>query len=102
MLNLFSFTGKRVSVSISRSSYLTYQSEQKRLTVADKKKSEILMRTRTDKVDGSYIKILPRQDRKLSEQEMINDIPVRVVNKAKEIINPYKNNYKKIKLLSKK
>ena len=42
MINLFSFTGKRVGVNILRSSYLTYQSQLKQaqgkiLTVADKK-----------------------------------------------------------------
>ena len=37
MINLFPFTNKRVGVDILRSSYLTYQAEQKRLTVKDKK-----------------------------------------------------------------
>ena len=33
MINLYSFTGQHVGVNILRSSYLTYQAEQKRLTV---------------------------------------------------------------------
>ena len=33
MINLFSFTGRRVGVNILRSTYLTYQAELKRLTV---------------------------------------------------------------------
>ena len=37
MINLFSFTGRRVGVNIHRSTYLTYQAELKRLTVRDKK-----------------------------------------------------------------
>ena len=59
MINLFSFTGKRVGVNILRSSYLTYKAEQKRLTVKDKKQLAILMRTRKDRIDDHYIKILP-------------------------------------------
>ena len=37
MINIFSFTKKRVGVNILQNSYLTYQAEQKRLTVKDKK-----------------------------------------------------------------
>ena len=50
MINLYSFTGQRVGVNILRSSYLTYQAEQKRLTVKDKKKLATLLRTRKDKL----------------------------------------------------
>lgn len=70
MINLFSFTGKRVGVSILRSSYLTYQAENKRLSVADKKRLAVLMRTRKDKIDEAYIKILPKEEK----QEILNDI----------------------------
>lgn len=70
MINLFSFTGKRVGVSILRSSYLTYQAEKKRLTVADKKRLAVLMRTRKDKIDDAYIKILPQENK----NEVLNNI----------------------------
>ena len=85
MINLYSFTGKRVGVSILRASYLTYQAEQKRLSVADKKKLAILMRTRKDKIDDNYIKILPRQDK----QEIIDDIRADSIKPKREKINPY-------------
>jgi hypothetical protein len=64
LTKIFSFTGKNAGVNSIRSSYLTYQSEQKRLTVADKKKLATLMRTRKDKIDANYIKILPQNDKK--------------------------------------
>jgi len=85
MINLYSFTGKRVGVNILRASYLTYQSEQKRLSVADKKKLAILMRTRKDKIDDNYIKILPKQDK----QEIIDDIKADSTKPKREKINPY-------------
>ncbi len=75
MINLFSFTGKRVGVSILRSSYLTYQAEQKRLTVADKKRLAVLMRTRKDKIDDAYIKILPQENKKEVLNNIIENIP---------------------------
>jgi len=79
MINLFSFTNKRVGVSILRSSYLTYQSEQKRLSVADKKKLATLMRTRKDKIDEAYIKILPKQDK----QEIMKEIDIPTIKETK-------------------
>lgn len=85
MINLYSFTGKRVGVSILRASYLTYQAEQKRLSVADKKKLAILMRTRKDKIDDNYIKILPKQDK----QEIIDDVNADSTKPKREKINPY-------------
>jgi len=93
MINLFSFTGKRVGVSILRASYLTYEAEKKRLSVADKKRLAVLMRTRKDKIDEAYIKILPKQNK----EEILKDVSI---NKEleeetreeikKEKLNPYK------------
>ena len=71
MIKLYSFTGKRVGVNILRSSHLSYQAEQKRLTVKDKKKLATLMRTCKDKIDDHYIKILPQDEK----QEIIKQIP---------------------------
>ena len=82
MINLFSFTNKRVGVNILRSSYLTYQAEQKRLSVADKKKLATLMRTRKDKIDDHYIKILPQNEK----QEIIKQIPE---PNTKPTLSPY-------------
>ena len=68
MINFYSFTGKRVGVNILRSSYLTYQSQlkhaqQKILTVKDKKKLATLMRTRKDKIDCHYIKVISHNEK---------------------------------------
>ena len=64
MINLFSFTGKRVGVNILRSSCLTYK------VVKDKKQLAILMRTRNERIDDHYIKILPQVDKKIILNEM--------------------------------
>jgi hypothetical protein len=82
---LFSFTGKNAGVNSIRSSYLTYQSEQKRLSVADKKKLATLMRTRKDKIDANYIKILPQSDKK----EPIDEINQNKVNSKPRMANTY-------------
>ena len=87
MVNLYSFTGKRVGVNILRSSYLTYQSQLKRaqgkiLTVADKKKLATLMRTRKDKIDDHYIKDIPLNEK----QELIKQIPE---PNTKPTLSPY-------------
>ena len=74
MINLFSFTNKRVGVNILRSSYLTYQAEQKRLTVKDKKKLATLMRTRKDKIDDHNIKIMPQKENKRLLKKSLNQI----------------------------
>ena len=74
MINLFSFTNKHVGVNILRSSYLTYQVEQKRLTVKDKKKLATLMRTRKDKIDDHYIKIMPQKENKRLSKKSLNQI----------------------------
>ena len=74
MINLFSFTNKHVGVNILRSSYLTYQVEQKRLTVKDKKKLATLMRTRKDKIDDHYIKIMPQKENKRLLKKSLNQI----------------------------
>ena len=94
MINLFSFTGKRVGVNIIRSSYLTFQAEQKRLTVADKKRLATLMRTRKDKIDDAYIKILPQQ----KKEEIINDI----IEKIPTLTNINKKDVYKKQLISNK
>lgn len=87
MINLFSFTGKRVGVSILRSSYLTYQAEQKRLTVADKKRLAVLMRTRKDKIDDAYIKILPKENKKELLNNIIDNIPTLTKGTLKDTYN---------------
>ena len=74
MINLFSFTNKHVGVNILRSSYFTYQAEQKRLTVKDKKKLATLMRTRKDKIDDHYIKIMPQKENKRLLKKSLNQI----------------------------
>ena len=74
MINLFSFTNKHVGVNILRSSYLTYQVEQKRLTVKDKKKLATLMRTRKDKIDDHNIKIMPQKENKRLLKKSLNQI----------------------------
>ena len=84
MINLYSFTGKRVGVNILRSSYVTYQAEQKRLRVKDKKKLAKLMRTRRDKNEDHYIKILPQNEK----QEIIKQIPEPIL---KPSLSPIKN-----------
>ena len=84
MINLYSFTGQHVGVNILRSSYLTYQAEQKRLTVKDKKKLATLMRTRKDKIDDNYIKILPQKEK----QEILNEMSEPKIN-LKPKISPY-------------
>ena len=84
MINLFSFTGKRVGVNILRSSYLTYKAEQKRLTVKDKKQLAILMRTRNERIDDHYIKILPQVDKKI----ILNEMEGANINLAQKI-SPY-------------
>jgi len=93
MINLFSFTGKRVGVSILRASYLTYEAEKKRLSVADKKRLAVLMRTRKDKIDEAYIKILPKQDKEeilkeISVNKELEEETQEVIKKEK--VNPYK------------
>ena len=74
MINLFSFTNKHVGVNILRSSYLTYQAEQKQLTVKGKKKLATLMRTRKDKIDDHYIKIMPQKENKRLLKKSLNQI----------------------------
>ena len=74
MINLFSFTNKHVGVNILRSSYLTYQAEQKQLTVKGKKKLATLMRTRKDKIDDHYIKIMPQKENKRLSKKSLNQI----------------------------
>ena len=55
------------------------------MTVADKKKLATLMRTRKDKIDDNYIKILP----KIDKQEIKDEVDkVKLDTKAK--ITPYK------------
>jgi len=85
LTKLFSFTGKNAGVNSIRSSYLTYQSEQKRLSVADKKKLATLMRTRKDKIDANYIKILPQSDKK----ELIDEINQNKVSSKPRVANTY-------------
>ena len=85
LIKLFSFTGKNAGVNSIRSSYLTYQSEQKRLSVADKKKLATLMRTRKDKIDANYIKKLPQNDKK----ELIDVINQNKTSTIKRIANTY-------------
>ena len=67
-----------------RSSYVTYQAEQKRLRVKDKKKLAKLMRTRRDKNEDHYIKILPQNEK----QEIIKQIPEPIL---KPSLSPIKN-----------
>ena len=78
MINLFSFTGKRVGVNILRSSCLTYK------VVKDKKQLAILMRTRKDRIDDHYIKILPQVDKKI----ILNEMEGANINLAQKI-SPY-------------
>ena len=85
LTKLFSFTGKNAGVNSIRSSYLTYQSEQKRLSVADKKKLATLMRTRKDKIDANYIKILPKSDKK----ELIDEINQHKISSKPRVANTY-------------
>jgi hypothetical protein len=85
LTKIFSFTGKNAGVNSIRSSYLTYQSEQKRLSVADKKKLATLMRTRKDKIDANYIKILPQSDKK----ELIDEINQHKISTTKRVANTY-------------
>ena len=78
MINLFSFTGKRVGVNILRSSCLTYK------VVKDKKQLAILMRTRNERIDDHYIKILPQVDKKI----ILNEMEGANINLAQKI-SPY-------------
>ena len=91
MINLYSFTGKRVGVNILRSSFLSYQAEQKRLTVKDKKELAKLLRSSKDKIDENYIKILPQEEK----QEILNGV-IRINIKPK--ISPYERQLNNNKL----
>ena len=84
MTTLFAFTGHRVGVNVLRSSYLTYQAEQKRLSVKDKKKLAILLRIRKDKIHNNYINILPQAD----EQIILNEMAEPEIN-LKPTLSPY-------------
>ena len=73
---------------ILRGSYLSYEAENKRLDVKDYKKLATLMRTRKDKIDYHYIKILPQDEK----QEIIKkNIPE---PNLKPLLSPYQKQLK--------
>lgn len=95
--NIFSFTGKKIGVNSIRSSFLTYLNKLGSFTLYDKKKYAKLLRTRPDKIDANYIKIIPEKN----ENKIIEDIINNIKNNDKSILNKHKlykkNHYEKNK-----
>jgi hypothetical protein len=99
LTNMFSFTGKKIGVNSIRSSFLTYLNKTGTFTLYDKKKYAKLLRTRPDKIDANYIKIIPEKE----EHKIIQDIINAINNKNKNIDknklykkNHYETNKRKV------
>jgi len=82
--NIFSFTGKKVSVNTFRSSFVSYANSQaikngRQLTVKDKEKLAYRMRTSRKYLDEAYLKIFPieqQENQQPQQAKVINVIPV--------------------------
>ena len=82
--NIFSYTGKRVGINALRSSYVSYKNSEaikngKQLSVKDKEKIALKMRSSRKYLDEAYLKIFPITREDLRQKEP-NEIAVRPIN----------------------
>ena len=90
--NIFSFTGKNVSVNTFRSSYISWVNSEaikngKQMTIKDKEKLAYRMRTSRRVLDEAYLKIFPMEQKELKEQpkeKVIQVVPVKEPEPAYE------------------
>ena len=83
--NIFSFTGKKVSVNTFRSSFVSYANSQaikngRQLTIKDKEKLAYRMRTSRKYLDEAYLKIFPiekQENQQPQQPKVINVVPVK-------------------------
>ena len=104
---IFSFTGKRVGINALRSSYVSYRNSEaikngKQLSVKDKEKIAIKMRSSRKYLDEAYLKIFPIEREEIRQKEPnekevqpINEVPpsVRQYNRTKKY---YQENREKV------
>ena len=72
--NIFSYTGKRVGINALRSSYVSYMNSEaikngKQLSVKDKEKIAIKMRSSRKYLDEAYLKIFPIKKEEIRQKE---------------------------------
>ena len=72
--NIFSYTGKRVGINALRSSYVSYRTSEsikngKQLSLKDKEKIAINLRSSRKYLDEAYLKIFPITQEEIRQKE---------------------------------
>ena len=91
ILKMFKFTNKNIGTNSIRSSYTTFQNQNKQLSVAEKDKLAIKMRTSRRYLDEHYIKLTVPNEFKAKEVIIIKE------DKIEKLNNRYQNHLETLK-----